>query len=58
MDTSNPVVHAIKDVMYPSIGLMTKESQKLYELVSYPADAVDKGVLHWNIETFKKWWNG
>ena len=58
MDTSNPVVHAIKDVMYPSSGLMTKESQKLYELISYPADAVDKGALNWNIETFKKWWNG
>lgn len=58
MDTSNPVVHAIKNVLYPSGGLFTKESQKLYELINYPASKVDKGILHWNIETFKEWWQG
>jgi hypothetical protein len=58
MDTSNPVVHAIKDIPYPSSGLTTKESQKLFELINYPADKVSKHNLDWNIKLFRGWWNG
>jgi hypothetical protein len=58
MDTSNPVVHAIKGIPYPHSGLKTKESQKLFELISYPADQVSKHNLDWNIDVFKGWWNG
>jgi hypothetical protein len=58
MDTSNPVVHAIKDIPYPSSGLTKKESQKLFELCNYPADKVSKHNLDWNIKLFRGWWNG
>ena len=58
MDTSNPVVHAIKGIKYKDTGLMTKESQKLYELISHPAEAVNRDVLDHNLKAFKKFWNG
>ena len=58
MDTSNPVVHAIKETSYPFDGLMTKESQKLFELINWPADDVNQGLLEYNITHFRRWWNG
>ena len=58
MDTSNPVVHAIKDVVYPPEGLMTKETQKLFELINWPAENVDEWLLGKNINLFRRWWNG
>jgi hypothetical protein len=58
MDTSNPVVHAIKGISYPPEGLMTKESQKLFELINTPADDVNTGLLDYNITAFNAWWNG
>jgi hypothetical protein len=58
MDTSNPVVHAIKEIAYPPTGLMTKESQKLFELINWPADKVNQGLLEYNIDNFRGWWNG
>ena len=58
MDTSNPVVHTYKGVKYPQEGLQTKESQKLYELISSPEFLFDKNILEHNIDTFRRWWNG
>lgn len=58
MDTSNPVVHAIKEIAYPLDGLMYKESQKLFELINWPADEVSEGLLEYNINNFRRWWNG
>lgn len=57
MDTSNPVVHAIKNIEYPTEGLKTKESQKLFELINYPADDIKKRTLDWNVSLFRRWWN-
>lgn len=58
MDTSNPVVHTYKGIKYPQEGLQTKESQKLYELISSPEFLFDKNILEHNIDTFRRWWNG
>lgn len=58
MDTSNPVVHTIKEIAYPLDGLMYKESQKLFELINWPADEVSEGLLEYNINNFRRWWNG
>ena len=58
MDTSNPVVHAIKGVTYNRSGLFTKEKQKLYELINYPASEIDTHILDHNLYLFKHWWNG
>lgn len=56
MDTSNPVVHAIKEKMYNKEGLWTKDSQKLFELISYSADKVNLNILNKNVDLFKDWW--
>jgi len=58
MDTSNPVVHAIKGVTYSRSGLFAKEKQKLYELINYPASEIDTHILDHNLYLFKHWWNG
>jgi hypothetical protein len=58
MDTSNPVVHTYKSIQYPAEGLQTKESQKLYELITSPEFLFDKNILEHNINTFRRWWNG
>jgi hypothetical protein len=58
MDTSNPVVHAIKNIEYPLSGLRTKESQKLFELINWSADRVNQKLLECNIDKFRIWWNG
>ncbi len=58
IDTSNPVVHTYKDTQYPQEGLQTKESQKLYELITSPEFLFDKNILEYNINTFRRWWNG
>ena len=39
LDTSNPVVHGIKGIEYPSGGLWSKESQKLFELINDNIDS-------------------
>jgi hypothetical protein len=57
IDSSNPVVHGIKGIGYnPGIGLMWKESQKLHEMINYPADKIDWHLVKYNIDQFKKIW--
>ena len=58
MDTSNPVVHAIKGIIYDRSGLESKVRQKLYELINYPASDIDENILTHNLQLFRHWWNG
>ena len=59
IDTSNPVVHAIKSVRYEeNLGLMNKDSQKLFEMINYPADQIDKDTLVHNLYQFRRIVNG
>lgn len=59
LDTSNPVVHAIKRVKYEeNLGLMNKESQKLFEMINTPANVISKDILFENLYTFRKIVNG
>ena len=58
MDTSNPVVHAIKNIKYKAgQGLWSKESQKLFELINFPSGLINKMVLKHNIKEFRSYWN-
>ena len=58
MDTSNPVVHSIKDIQYQeNFGLYSKESQKLYELINEPVGSIDIDLVEYNIKEFRKYWN-
>ena len=52
LDTSNPVVHGIKDIFYDSNGLMNKASVKLYTMID--EDVNDAwGTIEYNIKSFK-----
>jgi hypothetical protein len=58
LDTSNPVVHGIKNIPYKEDGLWSKESQKLHELIDYPLDNLDINLILNNIKRFRKFTNG
>lgn len=58
MDTSNPVVHAIKNIRYEeNFGLYSKESQKLFTLINTPLKEIDIETLLYNVREFRKYWN-
>lgn len=59
MDTSNPVVHGLQKTEYSgSLGLTSKSSVKLFELVNSEVSIEQwKFVLN-NILVFRKLWNG
>jgi len=57
IDTSNPVVHGLKEVTYiPNLGLRTKYSQKLFTLINEDPTSVQKEAIFHNIEQFRKFW--
>lgn len=59
VDTSNPVVHALKGIAYKAgLGLNTKETQKLCDLINFPEEYIDREILSWNLYEFNKYWNG
>ena len=52
IDTSNPVVHAIKGIPYSSTGLEFKESMKLIDL--FDTTSINKNILYHNINIFRE----
>ena len=58
LDTSNPVVHGIKNIKYDSSGLFTKESQKLFEMINYERSKIDLQAVRHNINSFRQITNG
>ena len=58
LDTSNPVVHGIKGIEYKDIGLWSKESQKLFEMINSEITLDQFTYINTNIEKFRKFTNG
>lgn len=58
LDTSNPVVAAIKGTSYGEMGLWHKDSQKLFELINYPVEKIDLNKVQGNIHKFNWLVNG
>jgi len=58
MDTSNPVVHGIKGIEYKGVGLLSKESQKLFEMINESKDNINLNKVLYNIHKFSNFWNG
>jgi len=58
LDTSNPIVHGIKNIEYGSEGLWSKESQKLHELIDVDIEDIDIGKVKTNIQKFRWFTNG
>lgn len=55
IDTSNPVVHGLKGIVYKKYGLVDKERQKLFELIN--AEDPRSGHVEYNIQKFREFWN-
>ncbi len=54
LDTSSPIVHAIKKVRYPEdMTQWKKESVKLVDLIKIPRDAIDNDLLAYNLTRFR-----
>lgn len=58
LDTSNPVVAAIKGTSYGETGLWHKDSQKLFQLINYPIEKIDLNKVQGNIHKFRWLTNG
>jgi queuine/archaeosine tRNA-ribosyltransferase len=58
LDTSNPIVHAIKGIEYKDDGLWSKESQKLHELIDMDIEDIDIDKVKTNIQKFRWFVNG
>jgi len=58
LDTSNPIVHALKGIEYKSDGLWSKESQKLHELIDTDIEDIDISLVRTNIQKFRWFANG
>ena len=54
IDTSNPIVAAIKYLKYKSYGLDEKPSVKLCDLIEYTLDEKQKELVKYNTQVFKK----
>lgn len=56
IDTSNPVMCGISDMVYGNFGVSTKPSTKLFTIIN--EDVVDKwSNIHYNILKFKSFWS-
>jgi hypothetical protein len=58
VDTSNPIVHAIKNIKYEEQGLTSKENIKLVELIEIPKEHINLDILYYNIDMFRQFANG
>lgn len=58
IDTSNPVVHGLCDIVYEPGGLISKQSVKLVDLIH--ADPNDEQVskINWNLSVFRSYCKG
>lgn len=54
IDTSNPIVAAIKHLRYKLYGLDEKPSVKLCDLINYSLDAEQREFVTYNTQIFKK----
>ncbi len=53
LDTSNPIVHGIKEIPYTSFGLDAKESIKLADLIGHIPTMEQMNIIKHNVQMFK-----
>lgn len=58
VDTSNPVVHGLKGIMYSTAGLDSKESQKLYTMINAEVTHAQWRTIEYNIKQFRRFCGG
>ena len=58
LDTSNPVVHGLKNITYSDQGLWSKESQKLFTMINSKVSIDQWNDILVNIQKFRWFTNG
>lgn len=58
IDTSNPVVHGLKNIRYTERGLDFKESRKLYTMINSDVSNRQLQNVLYNIDVFRRFCNG
>lgn len=58
VDTSNPVVHGLKGIVYSVEGLTFKKSQKLYTMIDEDVNDYQMRCIRFNIQQFRRFCNG
>jgi len=58
LDTSNPVVHGLKEIWYKDQGLWDKESQKLFTMINSEVSEEQMNVILHNVSRFRWFANG
>jgi len=58
LDTSNPVVHGLKEIPYTDQGLWNKESQKLFTMINSEVSSKQWSDVLVNIQKFRWFANG
>jgi len=58
LDTSNPVVHGLKQIWYKDQGLWDKESQKLFTMINSEVSQEQMNVILHNVSRFRWFANG
>ena len=58
IDTSNPVVHGLREIPYTSDGLTIKESIKLADLFMTEPTPRQLDIIKWNVAAFRWFVNG
>jgi hypothetical protein len=54
IDTSNPIIHGLKNIQYDSFGLLTKESIKIDQIGMVPLEQQTLYNINHNLINFKK----
>lgn len=54
VDTSNPVICGLKNILYSNDGVSFKPSTKLFTLIDYEVNKSEWNIIKHNIETFRK----
>lgn len=58
LDTSNPIVHGLNNIVYEPGGLISKQSVKLVDLIHAEPTNEQLNAIMWNISCFRTFVNG
>lgn len=58
LDTSSPIVHGLRNIVYEPGGLVSKQSVKLVDLIHAVPNDEQMNAIHWNVPCFRTFVNG
>lgn len=58
IDTSSPIVHGLRDIVYEPGGIVNKQSIKLVDLIHSTPSSEQIEQINWNLSVFRSFVNG